>query len=200
MKHIKETIKYFTSTCIIILLSYCCWCQEAFMQDKKTWKEDCVEKLTIRYLEYDKNYTTICDSIYRDRFFDYYRKVQSILEFPFIDVASSFKNYTIINGIEFDSICMNLIQNPVFTTPEFSNPQIIFDIISNGREISYYVLMDELTVAKIEKINEHKYLNKIVNVPNDGCEPGYTIATWFDRDWNWSIEKIIINPKNIISN
>lgn len=164
-----------------------------------SWKESWIYKFMDEYVVYDGKYKTICPGEYRDSFFDFARKIQSIREYPFDVVLKGIQEYTVSNKIEFDSVLMENLSDPIFETIDYSCPNTYFSFVRKGNVITYAVGLDFCEkVLFIEEIDRNMNFDKVAVTRKDGCQIGYSSYTWFDKKWKWKITKISINPDNAI--
>ena len=180
---------------LILTFASCRSYKPAYDTYRITWKEAWIYKFIDEYVDYEFKYKSMCADDKRDFFYDFSRKIQSIREYPFAAVIDSVQQFAIANRIEFDSVLMENLSDPIFETIDYSCPNTYFSFVRKGKVITYVVGLDFCeTVLYIESIERNI---KVASTKKDGCEIGYSSYTWFDKHWNWRIDNIIINPTGI---
>lgn len=92
---------------------------------------------------------------------------------------------------------MENVSDPVFETIDYSCPYTFFSFVREKKIITYAVGLDFCEkVLFIETIDRNLIFDKVAETRKDGCQIGYSSYTWFDKNWNWKITKISINPDN----
>lgn len=128
MARINITILTLTAT-VAFLMS----CKPSkLVQDVPTpsWKESLIYRFIDEYVAYQDEYKIICQDERRDYYFDFVRKIQSIREYPFDAVLKGIQKFVNLNKIEFDSVLMENISDPIYETIDYSCPNTYFSFIN----------------------------------------------------------------------
>jgi len=200
MAHINYLSKHLFLL-LAVSIAFSCRTQKVNNENlHRSWKEEWNYVLLGSYIKYKHDHEDLCRNKEVDFFADFARKLQSIKEYPYDLVLSSVQDFVKLNRIEFDSVLMKNISNPVLENIDYSCPWTYFYFINKGDVISVKVSLDfceSINYIKVTK-NERNLYEILSLESNNGCSSGYISYTWFDKIWSWEIKKISINPDNVI--
>lgn len=154
------------------------------------WKIKAINMLVDNYTTYNSNIDTKCKS--RPEI-DIYLKILDLNRFNLEQIKNKLSNYCKINSIKMDSIICFTQQYISFDIEQLS-PCICY-LFSPSETITLRFYQNNTIVEKID-FKENSFKN-YTNAKN-GCDQTLLVTTKFTKNWDWIIQKIIINSDDNI--
>lgn len=160
-----------------------------------TWKEALMYHLQGEYTIFSIYHKKNCGEPSWDYLYDYQRKIQAIREYPYNVMLSKLKKYVVKNNIQFDSLLMENCSVPELEQIEYTCPIPTFVTIFNGNNVkSIFVGIKNCEeVYGIEDAGKDYHYDRQIQ---NGCGLGFNSFTMYDKNWNFKIKRIVINPRS----